>query len=392
MNQSNVRLRHFCLCFCAVLTAVLLWRWQQIFYLMCTDAIISDMPEHVMLALGHNDYGLSSYLIRFLWGLRGESFGQTALSVMLTANQLFGIFTLWLLLRHWLPELDSSFALMAVLLAHLCGPWIVPGQTGMYLKVYNGNVYHNMTVLFSRSFIPLDLLLFARLWEGRLGKLPLKTWLGFALSLLVTTLFKPSFFVAFAPVALALLLWDFARTRARGFSRELLIGLAFLPAAGALLWSYAVLFGGEFAGKESHMTLHPLTGDYLVWSLVMYLRGLLLPLYSFALQGRREEGQRERFGIFAAVNAVAIAEAVFLTETGFRANHGNFIWGCLSLYTAVFSLAIGLLFRMGQQTERGDARQYLRLLVGLALLMGHLVIGVYCLSRPGHTDYGWYFF
>lgn len=392
MNQSNARLRRFCLCFCAVLTAVLLWRWQRIFYLMCADYIRSDMPAHVQLALSHNDYGLSSYLIRFLWGLRGEHFGQTALSLVLTANQLFGIFTLWLLLRHWLPELEGAFAWLAVLLAHLCGPWILPGQSEMYLGVYNGNVYHNMTVLFSRSFIPLDLLLFARLWESRRGKLPPKTWLGFALSLLVTTLFKPSFFVAFAPVALALLVWDFIKTRARGVVSELLLGLAFLPAAGALLWSYMALFAVEFAGTESHMILRRLTPAWLGWTLVMYLRGLLLPLYSFFTQGRRETRQRERLGIFAAVNAVAIAEAIFLTETGFRANDGNFDWGCLSLYTAVFSLAIGLLFRMGQQTEKGDARQRLRLAVGLALLLGHLVIGVYCLSRPGRAGYDWFYF
>ena len=392
MNQTNARLRRFCLCFCAVLTAVLLWRWQRIFYLMCADYIRSDMPAHVQLALGHNDYGLSSYLIRFLWSLKGEHFGQTALSLVLTANQLFGIFTLWLLLRHWLPELDSAFALLAVLLAHLCGPWIFPGQTEMYLGVYNGNVYHNMTVLFSRSFIPLDLLLFARLWEGRRGKLPVKIWLGFALSLLVTTLFKPSFFVAFAPVALALLVWDFVKTRARGFGSELLLGCAFFPAAGALLWSYVALFAGEFAGTESHMVLRRLTLPWLGWTLLMYLRGLLLPLYSFCTQGRREREKRERFGIFAAVNAVAIAEAIFLTETGFRANDGNFDWGCLSLYTAVFALSIGLLFRMGQQTQKGDARQRLRLIVGLVLLLGHLVIGVYCLSRPGRAGYDWFYF
>ena len=198
--------------------------------------------------------------------------------------------------------------------------------------------------------------------------------------------------MAFAPVALALLVWDFVRTRARGVVSELLLGLAFLPAAGALFWSYAALFAGEFAGTESHMVLRRLTLPWLGWTLVMYLRGLLLPLYSFCIQGRREEGQRERFGVFAAINAVAIAEAIFLTETGFRANDGNFDWGCLSLYTAVFSLAIGLLFRMGQQTDRRDPKAHVRLLIGLLLLLGHLVIGVYCLSRPGRAGYDWFYF
>ena len=140
------------------------------------------------------------------------------------------------------------------------------------------------------------------------------------------------------------------------------------------------------------MVLRRLTLPWLGWTLVMYLRGLLLPLYSFFTRGRRETEQRERYGIFAAINAVAVAEAIFLTETGFRANDGNFDWGCLSLYTAVFSLSIGLLFRMGQQTDKEDRRQRLRFFIGLALLLGHLVIGVYCLSRPGHAGYDWFYF
>ncbi len=392
MHASSPRLKRLCLCFCAVLTAVLLWRWQRIFYLMCADYIRSDVPNHVQLALGHNDYGLSSWIVRFLWSLRGEHFGQTALSLLLTANQLLGILTLWLLLRKLLPALDGAYALLAVLLAHLCGPWILPEQTEMYLGVYNGNVYHNMTMLFSRSFIPLDLLFFFRLWDARREGTEGKVWLGLAVFLLITTLFKPSFFVAFAPVAFVLLVWDFVKTRAGGLKRELLIGLAFLPAAGALCWSYLALFAGDFAGTQSSMTLRSLTPAWLGWAVLMYLRGLALPVYSFALQGRREEGQREHLGIFAAINAAAIAEAIFLTETGFRANDGNMDWGALSLYTAVFSLAIGLLFRMGQETDIRDRKQRLRFLAGFVLLLGHLLIGVYCLSRPGRAGYDWFYF
>ena len=47
---------------------------------------------------------------------------------------------------------------------------------------------------------------------------------------------------------------------------------------------------------------------------------------------------------------------------------------------------------MGQQTDKGDRRQRLRFFIGLALLLGHLIIGVYCLSRPGHAGYDWFYF
>ena len=131
-----------CLLFCAVLTILLCWRWQRIFYLMCADYIRSDMPAHVGLALGHNDYSLASVIVRALWALLGEARGQTALSLVLTCNQVLCVFTLWLLLRQMFPALDKSLALLASLLAHVCGPWILPGQTEMYLGVYNGNVLH----------------------------------------------------------------------------------------------------------------------------------------------------------------------------------------------------------------------------------------------------------
>ncbi len=391
MQAQIIRPKRLCFIFCAVLTLVLAWRWQRIFYLECVDYIISDVPSHIRLALGRNDYGLSSYIIRLLWSLGGEHFGQTALSLLLAANQLFGILTLWLLLRAMFPELPGSFAWLAALLSHLCGPWILPGQTEMYLGAYNGNVLHNMTMLFSRSLIPLDLLFFYRLWDRRGVGLCRKDWLAFALCLLVTTLFKPSFLGAFAPAVFVLLVLDFLRTKARGFRSEFLIGAAVIPSLLALVWSSLVLFSDDFAGTSSGVTLRALTLPVLAGMLVMYLRGALLPVWSFTLQGPRETAQREHLGIFAWVFGVSVAEAVVLAETGFRANDGNFSWGCLSLYTTLFSIAIALLFRM---LPAADAKkeEKLRFAVGLVLLLGHLIIGVYCLHRPGHAGYDWCWF
>ena len=98
---------------------VLAYNWQRIFYIECIDGMISDVPNHVKLAMGHNDYGLSSYLIRFLYGAFGEHRGQTLLSLCLAANNVVGLFTVWLLVRRLLPELEGSFAFLAAVLAAL---------------------------------------------------------------------------------------------------------------------------------------------------------------------------------------------------------------------------------------------------------------------------------
>ena len=77
-----------CRVFCLILVCVLAYNWQRIFYIECIDGMISDVPNHVKLAMGHNDYGLSSYLIRFLYGAFGEHRGQTLLSLCLAANNV----------------------------------------------------------------------------------------------------------------------------------------------------------------------------------------------------------------------------------------------------------------------------------------------------------------
>ena len=379
------------LALCGVLLLLLCWRWQRVFYLMCADYIRSDMPAHIALALGHNDYSLASYIVRVLWALFGEARGQTLLSLVLTANQLLGVLTVCFLLRRMFPTLDTALALLAAILAHVCGPWILPGQTEMYLGVYNGNVLHNMTLLFSRIPVPLVLLFFFRLWDSRESRLRLKDWLGLALTLALSTLFKPSFLGAFAPAVLVMLIWDFIKTRAKGFKNEFLIGCAVLPSAAVLLWSSSVLFAEDFAGTSSGVALRALTLGGLLSLLVMYLRGLLLPLWSHFTQGVRER-ERGHLRIVWGVLGVAILEALTLTETGFRANDGNFEWGSLALYPTVFALAIALLMRLLQRTDRKKRPDAVKAAVGLVLLLGHLAVGLYCLWRPGHAGYDWFYF
>ena len=379
------------LALCGMLLLLLCWRWQRIFYLMCADYIRSDMPAHIALALGHNDYSLASYIVRVLWALFGEARGQTLLSLVLTANQLLGVLTVCFLLRRMFPTLDTALALLAAILAHVCGPWILPGQTEMYLGVYNGNVLHNMTLLFSRTPVPLVLLFFFRLWDSRESRLRLKDWLGLALTLALSTLFKPSFLGAFAPAVLVMLIWDFIKARAKGFKNEFLIGCAVLPSAAVLLWSSSVLFAEDFAGTSSGVALRALTLGGLLSLLVMYLRGLLLPLWSHFTQGVREN-ERGHLRIVWGVLGVAILEALTLTETGFRANDGNFEWGSLALYPTVFALAIALLMRLLQRTDRKKRPDAVKAAVGLVLLLGHLAVGLYCLWRPGHAGYDWFYF
>lgn len=379
--------------FCLVLALFLCYKWWKVFLGVCTGVIYSDVPLHIELALGHNDYSLSSLLIQLFY-LGGEAFAQRALALSLTVNNLLGLFTVALLVRFLLPRLSRLEAFLAAELAALCGPWLIPGyQMGVYLNAYNGNLYHNMTVLFSRTLIPVSFVCFFRCWSARHGRIPRKDWWGFAVSFTVITAFKPNFAFAFLPVLAVLLLWDFVRYRGKYLKNEFLLGCAVLPAGFLCIWQYLVLFNNSFGQSatemlqeldenfvdtSSGMALRFLWGAELAAMLVMYLRSLLLPVYTLALQGLREK-ERRRLGLFLAVEAVALLEATILVETGYRANHGNFDWGGLALYPAVFALSIGLLIRMLQEVKLKKPLDIFKCLVGLGLLLGHLMVGLYFL-------------
>ena len=379
--------------FCLVLAVFLCYKWWKVFLGVCTGVIYSDVPLHIELALGHNDYGLSSLLIQLFY-LGGEAFAQRALALSLTVNNLMGLFTVAMLVRFLLPRLSRLEAFLAAELAALCGPWLIPGyQMGVYLNAYNGNLYHNMTVLFSRTLIPVSFICFFRCWSARHGCIPRKDWWGFAVSFFIVTAFKPNFAFAFLPVLAVLLLWDLIRYKGKYFKNEFLLGCAVLPAGFLCIWQYLVLFNNSFGQSATEM-LQELDEDFvdtssgialrLLWGaelaamLVMYLRSLLLPVYTLALQGRREK-ERRRIGLFLVVEAVALLEATVLVETGYRANHGNFDWGGLALYPAVFALAIGLLIRMLQEMKLRKPLDVFKCLVGLGLLLGHLMVGLYFL-------------
>ena len=391
MKKSNAL--RLCGYFSLVLILVLSWRWQRIFFEMCNGYIISDMPAHVKLALGNADYGLSSYIVRALYALFSEHRALTMLSLILTFSMLLGIFTLWLLMKKMFPQLDSRVSLLAVLLAHLCGPWIIPGfQTQMYLGVFNGNVYHNMTVIFSRTFIPLCFLFFFDLWDERHGKIAFTPWLGLALSFLVATLFKPNFAFAFIPMLGGWLIYDFIRSRGKNIKNEFWLGLAVVPAGLACIWQYLVLFDDNFAGTSSSRSIRVLLAAELVSLLIMYLRCSLLPVFSMSMQARKESKEKGHIGLILVCLAIAVFETLIFTETGFRANDGNLDWGSLALYPTLFASSIALLFRMIQDADKSKKYDMVKLIIGLVLLLGHLIIGVYCLHQPGNAGFDWFYF
>ena len=376
-NIRNRRRLMFVKTLCVMLCVLLAYKWQRTFFNVCTGGIYSDVPLHIQLALGRNDYGLSSYIIRALYAIGDEHFAQTALSLILAANHVAGIFTLCALVCCVLPEINRWYAFLACELALLCGPWLIPGyQMGVYIGAHNGNLYHNMTVLFSRTFVPLCFVFFFRIRDNRHGKIALSDWLIFTALFLVATLFKPNFAFAFIPMLAVMLVWDFVKYRGRYLKNEIITGLSVVPAGLSCIWSYLVLFADDFAGTKSELALGIYMGMSLTALAVMFIRGLLLPIYTFTVQGRKEKNARY-IGLIALCDLIAILEASFIVETGYRATDGNLDWGSLAIYPSMFAIGIALLFRMLQNTDKSKPGDIAKAAVGIIMLLGHLAVGVY---------------
>lgn len=385
---------------CVVLALFLCGKWQQVFLDGCRGKFFTDIPDHIMWA-EQGDYGLWVPMLRFLFRW-GKPTGQVLLATCMTANNLLGLFMLAILLHYLFPSLDRRSRFLAAELSALVGPWLIPGyQMRLYFGAYNGNCYHNLTLLFGRSLIPISLMFFLRLWENRGGRLKPWDWLGLAVSLMISTGFKPNFAFAFLPTVAVMLMWDVIKNRGKYFRNDVLIGCAVLPTGIMCIWQYLMLFTDDLGvtsaliptetgelvkDEEAGIALRFVWGADLVFLLVMYLRSLLLPFYTLALQTKKEES-RSRIWIIMAVEAVALLEANLLVETGYRSSHGNFDWGGLAMYPTVFAIAIGLLLRMMQDADWKKRGDRIRCVTGLVMLAGHLAVGIYYIFYFGAGGY-----
>ena len=94
------------------------------------------------------------------------------------------------------------------------------------------------------------------------------------------------------------------------------------------------------------------------------------------MQGRKEKNARY-IGLIAVCDLIAILEASFIVETGYRATDGNLDWGSLAIYPSMFAIGIALLFRMLQNTDKSKPGDIAKAAVGIIMLLGHLAVGVY---------------
>ena len=241
-----------------------------------------------------------------------------------------------------------------------------------YLPSGTINPWHNATFLAARPFTIFCFFLFARLLDRYEEKMDAKTGALFSAALLLATMAKPSFTLAFVSTAGIIMLWRLLRSKFAGWRAFLQLGICFIPTFCALLYQYAGMLtgeGGEGIGFGFGKVLKHFSSNLPV----AFLLGMAFPVAVLAWHAK-ELASNGAYRLSWQIGVVAYLEAYFLHENGERMVHANFFWGYESAQVLIFLCSLLLLLR---DTTQQRGKRWARV-IQWALFVLHVVCGIVC--------------
>ncbi len=210
----------------------------------------------------------------------------------------------------------------------------------------------------------------------RVRRFPYREALPFALSLLLTTLTKPSFTMVFLPGMGLWLLLQLARSQGRSFPHAFALCLTMIPTVADLLYQFFGVFSGVNAlGEETGMgfAFARVWSNYSSNIPLSILMGMALPIGVLILNpGELWRNASYRFAWWLYL--VSGAMFLCLYEKGFRMLHANFSWGYMHGMFFVFLWTLLLLYKNTVQWRK--SYKLLFVLGEWAVFFYHLVCGV----------------
>lgn len=228
-----------------------------------------------------------------------------------------------------------SIALFFVSMLILPGNLWLPGVKFRCIGVFTPNPFYNATYMAARPFAIVAFFSFCRLLtryekeENYPGKSEdFRECLVFSLSLLLSTMAKPSFTIVLVGAAGLNMLLVLFGGRFQKLRSTILLGLCFIPTFIALLYQYS----GVFVSKETSVEagIGFCVGE--VWhvyctfvpSAIVLGMGFPVMVLIFHL---KEAMSDKAFRFSWEIFAMSFLMAYFLYEKGFRKNDFNFAWG-----------------------------------------------------------------
>lgn len=212
---------------------------------------------------------------------------------------------------------------------------------------YTPNPFWNATYLATRPFSIVSFFSGVRLLDNYEKQMDKGDWIVFAVSLLLTTMTKPSYTLVAVGVFAVIMLYRFIRSRFGNFKQSVAFGMAFIPAACALLYQYAGVFTGTNSmGEETGIGF----GIATAWSL--YSNNIPLSIFMAAAfplgvlvinLPRLKDTTWFRHGWQIWVSGFVMFLCLY--EKGFRLPHMNFSWGYMHGLFFIFFVSVLMLLR-----------------------------------------------
>src|SRR5690606_30866781 len=206
---------------------------------------ISELPNHLALAISHVAPAPLSFRIPhpgFHWcvllvnGVFRVGLAQAGVLVLAMTVTLYAALVLRVVSATTTAlELTVSPRLVTTALLLVSAIYFPAVDPDFYLGQGSPNFWAVPTLVMVKPLALWSVVLLAELLDGS-GRTSLSRWAGvFAVSLLLGVLMKPSFFIAFGPVAGVMLLWSYRRLGARAVAAGL---MAFAPSVALLGYQY----------------------------------------------------------------------------------------------------------------------------------------------------------
>ena len=343
---------------------------------------LSDLPDHIALALAGNSYSFMYIIMGTILKLPGDVFVLLALETLLV---LGAGWIGYLLLKELLSDEKKDIAFfVAFTLLFLTSIYLPKVFEWYYAGTFVTQPWHNITYIGMRFFALWTMYNFFKIYRDYLEGISFKEWLKVAIPLLLATAIKPNFLLSFAFALLVILLIDFLKDY-NHFWNIVKLGTAVFPACVVLLIQAVILYGPNDEGSASSVII---TWGGSLWEqgldvlLLKILCGLAFPIL-ICICNYKQFDKNTKFVYLMFL--VTFIQMHFLEETGVRAAHGNFTWG---IYCAAYMLFI---YAVGYFIKNFDFKgKKMQTIMGCVFLALHFISGCkyFMLLLQGEPSHG----
>lgn len=289
---------------------------------------ISDLQLHIKGALNREGYSLMSNIFLLLFTLYPSKVSCVA---GLTAIVFFTIFSTAYLMKTLLEQMDvradlRDYIILASSTLFIASIYIPEIYPYFYANTFPTQSWHNSTYLLMRLCGTLVMAVYYKIESHYLDRISVKEASLFTCLLIVANYAKPNFILAFAPMMLCFLIRDFIRQKGQKVMQMIKFGMCVLLSLWILLFQYQVLYpdGGD---SGIVFTLNNITAFLSsASSIAKVLCGLIFPIFVLFVAVKKHYLPSVLIKSHV-MYLIASIEYFFLTETGYRAYHGNFGWG-----------------------------------------------------------------